>query len=83
MALMLINGFGITLAGMKFHRANLRRILSKEITRNYDIAWRAELVNHVAFLVARMRLNALCASLLIASTAGNFTNNNIQIILHM
>jgi hypothetical protein len=83
MALMHIDGFGIILAGRKFRRANLRRIPSKETMRNCDITWRVWLVNHVAFLVAHLRSNALCAFLSIVSTADNFTNNIIQIIPHM
>gem|GEM_PF-6163602 len=41
----------------------------------------ALLVDRAAFLVARMRLSALCVFLFIVSMAGNFTNNVFPIIL--
>ena len=78
--LMLISGSGITLAGTKFQMARLTRIQSKEIMLNSVIIWLVSLVDHVAFLVARMRLSALCAFLFIVSMAGNFINNVFQTI---
>ena len=77
---MLINGSGITLADMKFQMARLIRIQSKEIMLNSVIIWLVSLVDRVAFLVAHMRLNVLCAFLFILSMAGNFTNSVFQLI---
>ena len=78
--LMRISSFGIILAGTKFQMARLTRIQSKEIMLNSVIIWLASLVDLVAFLVARMRLNALCAFLFIVSMADNFINNVFQTI---
>jgi uncharacterized membrane protein len=76
--LMLISGSGITLAGTKFQMARLTRIQSKEIMLNSVIIWLVSLVGRVAFLVARMRLSALCVFLFIVSMADNFINNVFQ-----
>jgi len=81
--LMLISGSGITLADTKFQMVRLTRIQSKEIMLNSVITWLASLVDRVVFLVARMRLSALCVFLFILSTAGNFINSVFQIILLM
>ena len=78
---MLTNGSGITLAGMKFQRANRKLTPLKETMQNCVIIWPASLANHVAFLGAPMHWNVPCAYLFIVSTAGNFTNNASQIIL--
>jgi hypothetical protein len=78
--LMLISGSGITLAGTKFQMARLILIQSKEIMLNSVIIWLASLADRVAFLVAHMRLSALCVFLFILSMAGNFINSVSQII---
>jgi hypothetical protein len=78
--LMRISGSGITWAGTKFQRARLTRIQSKEIMLNSVIIWLVSLVDHVVFLVARMRWSALCVFLFIVSMAGNFINNVFQTI---
>ena len=78
--LMLTSGSGITLAGTKFQMARLTRIQAKEIMLNSVIIWLASPVDRVAFLVACMRLSALCAFLFIVSMAGNFINNVSQTI---
>jgi uncharacterized membrane protein len=78
--LMLISGSGITLADTKFQMVRLTRIQSKEIMLNSVIIWLVLLADHVAFLVARTRLSALCVFLFIVSMAGNFTNNGSQTI---
>jgi len=79
--LMRTSGSGITLAGTKFQMARLTRIQSKAIMLNSVIILLALLVDRAAFLVARMRLSALCVFLFIVSMAGNFTNNVFPIIL--
>jgi len=78
--LMLTNGSGITWAGTKFQRVRLTPIQSKETMLNSVIIWLASLVDRVVFLVARMRLSALCVFLFIVSMAGNFINNVSQTI---
>ena len=80
MGLMPTNGSGITWAGTKFQTARLTHIRSKAITLNSVIIWLALRGDPVAFLVAPMRSNVLCAFLSIVSMAGNFTNNAILII---
>jgi hypothetical protein len=82
MSLMPTNGFGITLADMKFQRARQILILSKPITPNPVIIWLAWLANHVVFLGALTLLNAHYAYLFLPSTAGNFISNAFQIMLH-
>lgn len=59
MGLMPIAGFGITLAGMKSLQAKWTPIQWKPITLSCVIIWPVSLANHVAFLAARMRSNAL------------------------
>ena len=78
--LMLISGSGITLAGTKFQMARLTRIQSKETMLNSVITWLVSLVDHVAFLVVRMRWSVLYLFLSIVSMAGNFINNIFQTI---
>jgi hypothetical protein len=75
MALMRTNGFGITLAGMKFQRARLTRIQSRATTQNFVIIWLVLLVDRAAFHVARMHLNVLCGFSFIVSMADNFISN--------
>jgi len=77
---MLISGSGITWVGTKFQMARLTRIQSKEIMLNSVIIWLASLVDRVVFLVAHMRLSALCVFLFIVSMSGNFINNVFQTI---
>jgi hypothetical protein len=77
---MRISGSGITWAGTQFQRARLTPIQSKAIMLNCVIIWLASLVDRVAFLVARMRLNALCVFLFIVSMADSFINNVFQTI---
>ena len=83
MGLMPTNGFGITLADMKFQRASRILILSKPITPNSVIIWLALLANHVVFLGVLMLLNAHYAYLFLLSTEGNFISNAFQIMLLM
>jgi hypothetical protein len=75
MALMRTNGFGITLAGMKFQWARLTHIPSKVTMQNFVIIWLVLLVDRVAFHAAHMHLNALCGFSFIVSMADNFISN--------
>ena len=83
MGLMPTNGFGITLADMKFQRARRILILSKPITLNSVIIWLALLANHVVFLAVLTRLNARYAYSFLPSIAGNFTSSVFQITLRI
>jgi|GEM_PF-4279851 len=81
MVSMLINGFGVTLAGMMFPRAKLKPILSKPIMLNCDITWLVLHAVRIVFRVALMLLNVPYACLSILSIAANCTNANIPSLL--
>jgi len=83
MGLMLTNGFGITLADMKFQSARRILILSKPIMPNSVITWLALPADHAVFLGLLTRLNARYAYSFLPSIAGNFTSNAFRIMLLM
>ncbi len=78
MALMPTSGSGITLADMKSPKASQTPTLWKQTMRSYVTIWHVWRASLAAFLVARMRWNALYACLSFASTADSFTNNVFQ-----
>ena len=81
MALMPINGYGITLGDTKSQMARLTPTQSKATTLNSVIIWLGSLVDRVVFLVAHMRWNVRCVCLSIVSMADNFINNVSRTIL--
>jgi len=83
MGLMLINGFGITLAGMKCQLARQILIRWKLITLSYATTLRDWHVDLAVSLDVLMRWNVLYACLSSVSTADNFINSVFQITLLM
>ena len=78
MALMPINGSGITSEGTKSQKASQTPTRWMQTMLNYVTIWHAWLAGLVAFLVARMLWNVLYACSSFASTADSFTNNLSQ-----
>ena len=83
MVSMRINGFGITLADMKFQKAKLKPILLRQTMPNCDTTWPVWPAALVAFHVVLRPLNVPCGCLSILSIAANYTNANILVILPM
>jgi hypothetical protein len=81
MAWRLISGFGITMASIKWPKANPKPIQLKPIMLSYAIIWLAWVATHAVSRVALFRSNAQFGYLSMLSTDANFTIEFTQIIM--